>query len=46
MNISSYITVKGEASETLDVKVHLSSSSEDIAYWSNEIEALGEYIGL
>ncbi len=42
MNISSYITVKGEASETLDVKVHLSSSSEDIAYWSNEIEALGE----
>lgn len=42
MKISSYITVKGEASETLDVKVHLSSSSEDIAYWSNEIEALGE----
>ena len=42
LKISSYITVKGEASETLDVKVHLSSSSEDIAYWSNEIEALGE----
>ena len=42
MKISSYITVKGEASETLDVKVHLSSSSEDIAYWSNEIEALGK----